>query len=546
MRIFDIQSKKVLHRINKSTLPVPESNELNGKRVRLFHDDTLQTFFRRLSFTPDGKLLITPAGVADYEGATHPLHTTYAFSRYAFKQPSLVLPCPDQYTVAVSCCPLIFRLRPHKETNPPVVPLPYRMIFVVATRSSVYFYDTQQAQPFALISNIHYTRLTDVSWSSDGRIVIVSSTDGFCSLITFEKGELGEEYENAQAILDANVMPDQGTTKKSKKQKENEPKQRKPSTDDAVASKLEEKVTSKPSILEKVEESTEQQDKAKPLAEKCIKANPIAIKRKPGVSKNESATSNVANADLVKDAIATNKSTLPADIIIDKEILSSEEKFESPEKKSRPVTPISVRRHPRTPSGTPTSVTGLINKESLPSETQSPLSTAKQSSSINTPKQKRATPIAVRRTPRALIAPPVQDCNTVVEEAMDAWPLGEDPKPLESKVMASHQDQEQSAKSNVKVNTNIETTCERTEDIRLVYEDTVEEMEKQQTEIEAQATKEITQKTEEIVITEPKSNNALNTNTKETPKQQTPNNKTPRRVALKTISTPKSKKKLLD
>lgn len=48
--------------------------------------------------------------------------------------------------------------------------------------------------PFAIISNIHYTRLTDVTWSSDGRLIAVSSTDGFCSLVSFEPNELGIEY----------------------------------------------------------------------------------------------------------------------------------------------------------------------------------------------------------------------------------------------------------------------------------------------------------------------------------------------------------------
>lgn len=31
--------------------------------------------------------------------------------------------------------------------------------------------------------------------SSDGRILIASSTDGYCSIINFQKGELGEEYK---------------------------------------------------------------------------------------------------------------------------------------------------------------------------------------------------------------------------------------------------------------------------------------------------------------------------------------------------------------
>ncbi|GLG94928.1 uncharacterized protein GBIM_21335, partial [Gryllus bimaculatus] len=60
---------------------------------------------------------------------------------------------------------------------------------------NVILYDTQQSEPIALITNIHYTRLTDLSWSSDGQVLIASSTDGYCSIITFSEEELGEIYE---------------------------------------------------------------------------------------------------------------------------------------------------------------------------------------------------------------------------------------------------------------------------------------------------------------------------------------------------------------
>lgn len=45
-----------------------------------------------------------------------------------------------------------------------MIALPYRMIFAVATQHSIMIYDTQQISPIAVISNIHYTRLTDVAW----------------------------------------------------------------------------------------------------------------------------------------------------------------------------------------------------------------------------------------------------------------------------------------------------------------------------------------------------------------------------------------------
>lgn len=111
---------------------------------------------------------------------------------FLYFRPAVILPSPGQYTIAVRCCPILFEL--HTDGPEPVIDLPYRMVIAIATRSSIVLYDTQQITPFAVISNIHYTRLTDITWSLDGRILAVSSTDGFCSIVIFEKNELGTQY----------------------------------------------------------------------------------------------------------------------------------------------------------------------------------------------------------------------------------------------------------------------------------------------------------------------------------------------------------------
>lgn len=73
------------------------------------------------------------------------------------------------------------------------------MILAVATDCDIILYDTQQLTPFAYFQKIHYTRITDISWSSDGLLLIASSTDGFCTLITFEPNELGITYIKADS-----------------------------------------------------------------------------------------------------------------------------------------------------------------------------------------------------------------------------------------------------------------------------------------------------------------------------------------------------------
>ncbi|KDN52319.1 hypothetical protein K437DRAFT_15925 [Tilletiaria anomala UBC 951] len=86
--------------------------------------------------------------------------------------------------------------------------LPYRMIFAVATQDSVWIYDTQQGGPICCFSNMHYASFTDLSWSPDGQTLIMSSTDGYCSVVVFDYGELGSPYQySAQPSMQATLNP---------------------------------------------------------------------------------------------------------------------------------------------------------------------------------------------------------------------------------------------------------------------------------------------------------------------------------------------------
>jgi len=182
--------------------------KLVDKTVRLFHDDTFKGFFRRLSWSHDGELLVVPSGVVETEGDTKVNHCTWVFTRVDLSKPALCLPAKDKYTIAVRFSPLVYALRQSGSARKSVsnsgqqpwiaanslFSLPYRMVYAVATQNAVMFYDTQQAAPFARVCNIHYTGLTDLTWSPCGNILLVSSSDGYCSIITFTPGELGQEY----------------------------------------------------------------------------------------------------------------------------------------------------------------------------------------------------------------------------------------------------------------------------------------------------------------------------------------------------------------
>ncbi|XP_032386268.1 chromatin assembly factor 1 subunit B isoform X2 [Etheostoma spectabile] len=217
MRVYNTHTKKKAFCISKmSSGPLAEGEV---KQYRMFHDDSMRSFFRRLSFTPDGSFLLAPAGCVEI--GENIINTTYIFSRKGLKRPIAHLPCPTKATLAVRCCPVYFELRTKKDEDgssqplPNVFQLPYRMVFAVASEDSIFLYDTQQTLPFGLVSNIHYHTLSDLTWSRDGSFLAVSSTDGYCSFLSFSPGELGTPLKEPPTL--EVFIPNSGVEKKGKK-----------------------------------------------------------------------------------------------------------------------------------------------------------------------------------------------------------------------------------------------------------------------------------------------------------------------------------------
>lgn len=232
----------------------PSKSITRPKLANLYHDEALLTFFRRLTFTPDGSLLLAPAGQYKQGGEGLPkdelLNTVYIYTRAGLAKPPVAhLPNQKKTAVAIKCSPVMFKLRDgrkptmHTTLDPPTdelvnlpppikqqpVPdlafseqdeltkaaktinseedhgtlgstdafkLPYRIVFAVATGDAVIIYDTQQLAPLAVLSNLHYATFTDLAWSNDGHSLIMTSTDGFCSVCVFSESDLGEVYLN--------------------------------------------------------------------------------------------------------------------------------------------------------------------------------------------------------------------------------------------------------------------------------------------------------------------------------------------------------------
>ncbi|KAH5462785.1 hypothetical protein HBI30_003920 [Parastagonospora nodorum] len=258
---------------------MPNSPSLNSlgnpagvRNAPIYFNETLTSFFRRLTFAPDGSLLFTPAGqykalhpaINDAKPTEDITNTVYIYTRAGLNKPPVAyLPGHKKPSVAVRCSPVYYTIRQsapitrqitidtshdddipslpepfmpskpptsHSSMDPPRVTsapspspslaaasprpsesengtpapppggpapafaLPYRMIYAVATQDAIHVYDTQQQKPLCIVSNLHFATFTDITWSNDGSTLLMTSSDGFCSAVTFAPGELGEKY----------------------------------------------------------------------------------------------------------------------------------------------------------------------------------------------------------------------------------------------------------------------------------------------------------------------------------------------------------------
>lgn len=178
-------------------------------RPKMFLSEVANTFFRRNSWSPDGTLLVLPSGIFRSQvsggGATstgtEPVkvaNTAYVFSRGDFRRPVCHFPGHEKVVVVTKFCPVLFKLR----TKTPAIPLPYRMVVAIATTDSVAIYDTETMHVLGIASKVHFSEITDLAWINDDEKddlhLIMSSRDGFCSLISFDKDELGERLDKTE------------------------------------------------------------------------------------------------------------------------------------------------------------------------------------------------------------------------------------------------------------------------------------------------------------------------------------------------------------
>lgn len=256
------------------------------------------------------------------------------------------------------------------------------MIYAIATKCSVYLYDTQQKIPFGLISNIHYTRLTDLAWSNDGNTLLVSSTDGYCSIVQFNDGELGKVYteQTIHEILAAKTAKDEPKKKKKnrKVKKEKSPEVEEASLLTSLPECIKEKIP-----VDKIIKSNEIFSPEKRVGSP---ATPIQVRKFPrNLEEAEKKVTPPKNEDLK-----------PTEVVTPKASFVHHQKTPTP---GRP-TPIEVRRVPRVLQP---QVSGKVNEtDDWPKPvTESPMDRKLPSNDENT-----ATPKTPRRIELQTISTP--------------------------------------------------------------------------------------------------------------------------------------------
>ncbi|XP_041662430.1 chromatin assembly factor 1 subunit B [Cheilinus undulatus] len=390
MRVYSTHTKKKAFCVSKMSSGPLADGEV--KQYRMFHDDSMRSFFRRLSFTTDGSFLLAPAGCVEI--GENIINTTYIFSRKSLKRPIAHLPCPTKATLAVRCCPVYFELRTKKgedgsvQTLPNLFQLPYRMVFAVASEDSIFLYDTQQTLPFGLVSNVHYHTLSDLTWSRDGSFLAVSSTDGYCSFLSFSPGELGTPLKEPPTL--EVFAPNTAAEKKGKKSaKTSSPVTHPPNSAPTPASQ---------SGLNKDASSATppEEKKSTPSAKSKPQPRRITLNTLEGWGKPSTLKTTAPSAPQTSTSASTSAPSTPQPRLTPLTPTSS-----SKQPRNAPLTPTSSSKQPRNAPLTPTSSSKQPCSAPLTPSTPKVLSSA-NTAGTTTPKgttPKGPTPRRVSLTP---------------------------------------------------------------------------------------------------------------------------------------------------
>jgi len=190
-----------------------ESEPRKPSSRRLFESEGLMHFFRRLAWSPDGSFLVCPAGIvpeprdaaptcSSRDAASHRTKGAHVFARSNLSTPLLHLGGHEESILGARFCSRRFARRQDPTLDEDLgcwrSRLPYRLVFAIYSARGLYMYDSETPHSFAAVQGLHYGAVTDVAWSPDASFLLMSSLDGFLSLVWFEREtELGKFFEES-------------------------------------------------------------------------------------------------------------------------------------------------------------------------------------------------------------------------------------------------------------------------------------------------------------------------------------------------------------
>ncbi|KAK4971195.1 Chromatin assembly factor 1 subunit [Elasticomyces elasticus] len=225
-----------------AVMPTASPNLAGGvgmgfRNTNIYANEACTSFFRRLTFAPDGSLLLTPAG--QYK-TSHPvtdggkpsdeiINTVYIYTRAGLNKPPVAyLPGLKKPSIAVKCSPVFYALRlfptdtknitidTSAEDDIPALPepaVPQRPPTSISSMNPPPLTYAPSPSPSLAAASPRPHDSEPVSApagppdgpapafglpyrivSVDGLTLLITSSDGFCSCLTFAPGELGQAY----------------------------------------------------------------------------------------------------------------------------------------------------------------------------------------------------------------------------------------------------------------------------------------------------------------------------------------------------------------
>ncbi|KAI3386394.1 hypothetical protein SNEBB_008273 [Seison nebaliae] len=173
----------------------PRNIEEEEETACTFQQDS-SLFFRRISFSPDGNLLLVCGGCMSMFDMPMK-NCSYLFHTSDLKKPICSIPSGDKPSSAVCWCPIVFdKLEKStfsfdEENFKNLINIPYRMLFSIVTKRLLTVFDTQQLLPLTVIELDHYSDITDICWSADASLITLTSCDGYISFVHFYTSAIG-------------------------------------------------------------------------------------------------------------------------------------------------------------------------------------------------------------------------------------------------------------------------------------------------------------------------------------------------------------------